>query len=191
MYIRAVSLFFILFTPFSRLYAGVHYPGDVLGGFFTGLISLYMIEWFFKKYPKFPDPKSWKNPQKNFQSPVLAVIAITVSTVLLDTSTQTQRGTANQIVSSAASAAGLFTGIVLWKLKYENYDLEDIKWIRTLFLLSLAIVSFYIGMGRISEHFFKDNEVFRYFRYFLLNFTIIYLVPYFSLVIFGEKENPT
>ena len=190
-YIRGTSLFFILFTPFSRLYAGVHYPGDVLGGFFTGLLSLYAIEWFFKKYPKFPDPRSWKNPEKTFKSLVLAVIAITVSTVLLDTSTQTQRGTANQIVSSAASAAGLFTGILLWKRRYENYDLEDIKWIRTLALLFLAIVSFYIGMGRISEHFFKDNEVFRYFRYFLLNFTIIYIVPYFSLVIFGEKENPT
>lgn len=33
---------------FSRLYIGVHYPSDVLGGFILGLIVVYLVERFLK-----------------------------------------------------------------------------------------------------------------------------------------------
>jgi membrane-associated phospholipid phosphatase len=53
-FFRAFALvFIILFTPFSRMYAGVHYPGDVLGGFTMGLTSLLLIEFLFFTNSKF------------------------------------------------------------------------------------------------------------------------------------------
>jgi membrane-associated phospholipid phosphatase len=192
-YIRILSLFFIIFTPFSRMYAGVHFLGDVLGGFIIGLISLFFLEWFFAKYPNFPNVNEWKNASGAVHSSILAIIAFTLSFLLLeqDAISTAHKHSLIQIVSASGALAGLWFGITRWRLKFSNYDLEDIKFFPTIFLLFITISLFYIGMGRVSEHFFKDSFLFRYVRYFLLNFIIIYTVPYLSLVVIGEKENPT
>lgn len=192
-YIRIFSIFFILYTPFSRMYAGVHFLGDILGGFLTGLISLIVIEWFFKKNPRFPDVMEWKNPNSSVTSSSLAVLAIMLSLLLLEAEhiSIAQKNSLIQIVSASGSAAGLWLGITRWKLNFSNYDLEDIKVIPTFLLLLIAISLFYLGLGRVSEHFFKDSLLFRFIRYYMLNLIIIYTVPYLSLVVIGEKENPT
>ena len=189
-YIRVVSLFFIIFTPFSRMYAGVHYPGDVIGGFFSGLICLIIIEWFFSRYPSFPSPNDWARSKSSVKSSSLAIIAFTLSFLLLDDTSTNEKNTLVQIISASGSMAGLYIGLVRWKLNYSNYDIEDCKFIRTFLLLGLTIITLYVGLGRLSELFIKDSLIFRYIRYFTLNYSIIYIVPYLSLVILGEKENP-
>jgi undecaprenyl-diphosphatase len=53
-------IYFITFASligFSRIYCGVHYPGDVLGGFVLGaiiawliyIIYFYILQFFFRK----------------------------------------------------------------------------------------------------------------------------------------------
>jgi membrane-associated phospholipid phosphatase len=42
-----ISLFFIFTIPFSRIYLGAHWFTDVLGGFFLGLLSLYLLSWLY------------------------------------------------------------------------------------------------------------------------------------------------
>jgi len=191
-YIRSLSIFFIVYTPFSRMYAGVHFLGDVLGGFLTGLVSLLLIEWFFNKYPGFPEIYDWKNAQKKVKSSLLAVTALSLSFLLLedDPISSPQKYSLQQIISASGSMAGMWWGLTQWKLKYSNYDLDDIKFLPTIFLLIISISLFYVGMGRVSDHFFKDSMLFRFIRYFILNFIIIYTVPFLSLVVLGEKENP-
>lgn len=36
----------------SRIFVGMHYPGDVIGGIAVGIAMMYIVRWFFKK--KFP-----------------------------------------------------------------------------------------------------------------------------------------
>src|SRR4030042_2444503 len=43
------SIIFILFLGFSRVYAGMHYPIDILGGIIAGLISAVLIIWLDKQ----------------------------------------------------------------------------------------------------------------------------------------------
>ena len=45
--IGAISIFFIFSIPFSRIYLGAHWFTDVLGGFLSGLISLYLLSWLY------------------------------------------------------------------------------------------------------------------------------------------------
>ena len=43
------SVIFILFLGFARIYVGMHYPTDVLGGVIVGLISTIPIIWIDKQ----------------------------------------------------------------------------------------------------------------------------------------------
>jgi len=189
-YIRVIAIFFIIFTPFSRMYVGVHYPGDVLGGLIMGIVSYYSIEKFFKRYPSFPNVTEWRFPNKKVQSSILGMLAFTFLFLLLENniSITASKSSLSQVISSAGSLAGLWMGLTIWKLKYSKYDLEDLKIFKTLFLLVISILMLYIGLDRISEAFFKESMIFRYFRYALLNFVVIFIVPYLSLVATGEKE---
>lgn len=44
-----LSIIFILFLAFSRIYVGMHYPLDVLAGILIGLISAAIVIWFDKQ----------------------------------------------------------------------------------------------------------------------------------------------
>ena len=45
--VGAISIFFIFSIPFSRIYLGAHWFTDVLGGFLSGLLSLYLLSWLY------------------------------------------------------------------------------------------------------------------------------------------------
>ena len=47
---KSIALLIIPFAVgYSRIYLGVHYPGDILGGIVVGVIWGYLFFWMFKK----------------------------------------------------------------------------------------------------------------------------------------------
>ncbi|MCF0178754.1 MAG: phosphatase PAP2 family protein [Bacteroidales bacterium] len=47
---RVTMMLWALLTCYSRIYLGVHYLGDILGGICVGIFSTFMIHWVYKKY---------------------------------------------------------------------------------------------------------------------------------------------
>jgi undecaprenyl-diphosphatase len=43
-------IFWALIVSYSRIYLGVHYPGDVLGGMIVGVFSAILVYYLLKKY---------------------------------------------------------------------------------------------------------------------------------------------
>ncbi len=183
-FFRAFAIFIIVFTPFSRMYAGVHYPGDVLGGFTMGLTSLLLIEFLFYKIPNFP----YLNLREELKLQItrsisLAIIAITLGSVTLSKgTTHPQISSLEQVLIGTGSIAGFLIGILNLKIlfpkasEWETVTSAKDLLTRAGFLLP-GILIFYLGLGILGKAYHIEDSLFRYFRYFLTNLYIVFLAP--------------
>ena len=183
-FFRAFAVFIILFTPFSRMYAGVHYPGDVLGGFTMGLTSLLLIEFLFFKIPNFPYLHlEEESKAKVTRSISLGIIAITLASTLLSKgTTHPQISSLEQVLIGTGSIAGFFVGLLYLTIffpkaaEWETVSSAKDLFTRAGFLLP-GILLFYIGLGLVGKAYHIEDSLFRYFRYFVTNLYIVLLAP--------------
>jgi membrane-associated phospholipid phosphatase len=183
-YIRVLSIFLILFTPFSRLYTGVHFPGDVIGGFIMGFLSLAIIEFLFFKFPNFIQFNIRPENQKRiFRTASLSIIIFTLPfTLLISNQSIPSIASLEQIITAAGSIAGFFIGYLFLDFFYpDSKDFSETKssldFLKRITLIIIGILIFYLGLAAIGKKFQIEENLFRYFRYFLLNFYLIAVAP--------------
>ncbi|MGG0657706.1 phosphatase PAP2 family protein [Rummeliibacillus pycnus] len=56
-----ISAIFILMIGISRIYLGVHYPSDIVGGYFASGLWLTIAIWFFQRYKEKQYEKSHRS----------------------------------------------------------------------------------------------------------------------------------
>lgn len=183
-YFRIFALYIIFFTPFSRLYTGMHFPGDVIGGFFIGLISLILLEYLFFKYPNFihinfPEEKK----KQYFRTITLVIIVLTLSSILLKSNgTIMSDSSISLIITCAGSISGSVIGFVFLEIFYPKVkDWERASnwkdFLKRSGIIFLLIGVFYFGINYLIKNLDFNETLARYIKYTLLNFNLVAIAP--------------
>ncbi|PJZ47875.1 phosphatase PAP2 family protein [Leptospira saintgironsiae] len=182
-WVRILTAFLILFMPIARMYAGLHFLGDTLGGFVLGLLVLFGLEFWFSKDPGVLEPgfTGQVPDQKRLKSLVLFILALTVPSILLHDPSQPESTNKSweQVISSAGALAGFGIGILYNKragLDWKSVDSWIVFLIRVAVII-LGILIFYLALGKILSSLLGENPVARYFKYGIVCYYIGHLAP--------------
>ncbi len=183
-WLRVILGFTILFMPIARMYAGLHFLGDVIGGALLGLFVLFSLEYWFKKNPSVLDSSFAGEPigQNRLKSYIMMIIAATLPTVLLVGPGQPESTSRSwdQVISAAGALAGFGIGILQNKKagidwgRAENLGSILVR----IGIIILGILIFYLLLGKLLSLVLPENPVARYFRYGIVCYYIGYLSPF-------------
>lgn len=165
-WIRIISAILLVLVPISRVYLGVHFPGDivvgVLLGIGTSLLGAFLINYFKKK---------------GYSLYILYSISLVIFLpfVLINIS--------NPLVSATFKAYGLYVGFVLGCLieeKKVNFD-YNVKWYYKLIRIIIGAILLLGIKSGVKVVFnmidFIPKNILDLIRYFLMSFVGIGIFP--------------
>lgn len=167
MWIKIVCICLMVLVPISRLYLGVHFPGDVVIGLILGLVLAAACGLLYDKLSN----------TKWFYIACGIIAVCVIPFIVLNWNTPNTKDLFN--------CYGLFLGIVLSffiEEKWINFTMDVVWWKKLLRVVAggVVAVAFKEGLKLIMP----DHNAFQFLRYFLLTVAGVGIVPFFF-----TKEN--
>ena len=163
--VQILAAFLIIMIPLSRIYLGVHFPTDIIGGYILGIVILYI-------YLKIENTLiSWLKSRGLIIQLALAVILPALMMLVYP-------GPIMDSIPTCATLMGGMIGLAL-AIKFIEFDAGGIWWTRILrYLVGMVIVSlFYFGLKIVFKG-LEPAAAYRFIRYALVGFSILFLAPW-------------
>lgn len=160
-----LSIILLIFIPLSRIYLGVHFPTDILGGYLLGFIILLI---FFRL----------EQPIAQWLKHQTIAIQLTLATLIPVLLILASIGHLHETSATSATILGGSIGLVIER-KYIGFQTTGAWWKRILRFLCGTIILGIIYFGFKSLFYGMEPYIlFRFIRYALVGISVFLLIPW-------------
>lgn len=160
-WIKGLCIAALIIVPLTRLYLGVHFPGDVIVGLLVGILITLVLNRIYDKI----------NHTKKYYIIALVFAVLSLPTMIINFN--------NPAVADLYKSFGLYGAIILgfWiEEKYINFTHQvPVKFLALRLLIGAGLV---LGLKSGLKLVFPNHNVFHMLRYFIMSFAGIALVPF-------------